>query len=134
MAGSLTVSYRDLKSGSKARKVTVDWTSDASAGTVSGATTIDDIHGFIIAIVTNPSGSAAPTALYDVVINDTDGFDVAEALLGNLSATVTARFTPSEAIGSLSDVHRYVDSVLDVVIENAGNSKEGAIDIYWIEV
>jgi len=67
----------------------IDWI--ATAGTVSAV--IPDVFGEIAKIVINP-GTPAPTALYDMLLNDPDGFDLLAGLGANLSATVTSSATP----------------------------------------
>lgn len=78
--------------------VTFSWTGDAINGTVPSTVTSDSITNgisgwYVYAIETNP-GSVAPTTLYDIVINDSEGLDISGGMLANRSATVTEKITP----------------------------------------
>ncbi len=71
---------------------------DAADGSFPSTTTNSEItkaikgyFGYEVRV--NP-GVMAPQALYDIVINDFDGIDLAGGSLANLSATVSARVTP----------------------------------------
>ncbi len=105
-----------------------DWISDAS-GNVSGgaATTSFAISGEVLRVTTDP-GSPAPTANYDMVINDVDGIDVAGALIQNRHTTTTQSVVPlADAVGS-----KYaVDGVLELVVSNAGNLGAGMVRMYY---
>ena len=130
MAGSISYAYDDPKpQHGKNHKVTATWTSDSS-GDVNGVEKVD-IRGTIQAIVTDPSATA-PSANYDVVINDDEGIDVAGGLLANRHTSTTERVVPFETIGTLTDVNRYVHGPLDIVVSNAGAAKIGDVVIYWV--
>ncbi len=123
MAGSIVFTYSDQKQNIK--KVEFDWLSDASTGAVSGVLT-KVLSGIIDRVTFVPDGGGtAPTALYDVVLNDTEGFDVLNGKGANLSATVTTSVSPAFTGGNLS-----VEGVLDLVVSNAGNAKGGKVFIY----
>jgi len=49
----------------------------------------------IYEVITNPGdGAAAPTTLYDIVLNDADGIDLMGGTLANRSATASERAVP----------------------------------------
>ena len=105
------------------KKVTFAWTSDA-AGIVSGIPTTAFFSGAIDRLVTVPSGGGtAPTALYDIVINDDDGTDVLMGSGANRSATATEQVLAS-SLGYMAN------SKLTLGITNAGASKQGTIYLY----
>jgi len=49
------------------------------------------ITGFLRHVETNPDGTAVPTALYNIKLNDADGMDIAKGALLGRSATLTER-------------------------------------------
>jgi len=80
------------------RVLTFSWIGDAANGTVPSTATstaiVTDIAGwYVYAIETNP-GAVAPTTLYDIVVNDVEGLDIAGGMLANRSATATEKITP----------------------------------------
>lgn len=100
--------------------VTFSWVGDASNGTVPSTATNAAITAaiagwYVYAIETDP-GSVAPTTLYDIVINDASGFDIAGGQLANRSATATERVIPKlDATASLYG-GQLIDSALTLVI------------------
>ena len=120
MAGTVTVTYQRHRT---VRRVVWSWTSDAS-GDASGVDTME-LSGEILRIVTNP-GATVPTDLYDIVINDEDGLDVAEGLLANRSAT-----NSEEAAPLLNTQRVAFDAKLSLVVPNAGNAKQGVVTLYY---
>jgi hypothetical protein len=82
----------------------------------------------ITRITTVPDGTDVPTALYDVVLNDEFGLDLAAGLLANRSATLAEHVAPM--LGGSSNVPVAVNGTLTPVISNAGNAKKGIIYVY----
>ena len=70
--------------------LTLTWT--ASGGAVGDTTISASTYGiagwYLYSAETNP-GATAPTDLYDIVLNDADGVDIAGGLLMNRSETAT---------------------------------------------
>lgn len=96
-AGSVTQKL-DKYPNANMRVLTFSWTGDAANGTVpstatSTAITADIAGWYVYAIETNP-GTTAPTASYDIVINDAESLDIAGGMLANRSATATEKITP----------------------------------------
>ena len=83
-----TVTITDKKVTSDVTEVTFTWVADASAHTVPDTTTTNEYNGYIIMAVINPDDSVAPTASYDVDIDNADGADTFGAGLEDLSATL----------------------------------------------
>lgn len=73
---------------------------DASfPSTATSTETTARIQGYyLIEARTNP-GAVAPQALYDIVLNDSDGIDLMGGQLANRSATVSERAIPALATG-----------------------------------
>ena len=121
------------------KSVIFDWTSDSSSGAVSGGAALTPfvVSGQIIRITTVPSASAAPTNLYDMVLNDADAVDVAQAFIQNRSTSNTESVAPimsSIPAGGTLAVGRsiFVDSTLELVISNCGTSKAGKVRVYYL--
>jgi hypothetical protein len=103
------------------KKIIFDWTSDA-AGDATGTTT-NAYTGELLRFITVPDGVSAPTALYDVVINDEDSTDALIAAGANRSATVTEQVIAS-SLGAVAN------DKLTIVVSNAGNTKKGKAYLY----
>jgi len=89
--GSVAQSFTMIADG--VYVLTITWIGDASGGLVPSTAITDSyvaklIGSYLYSAVTNP-GSPAPDDLYDIVINDADGFDIAGGLLANRSTSVT---------------------------------------------
>jgi len=122
MAGSIVFTHSKLGT---IQKFTFDWLSDAS-GDVSGVLSVP-LSGIIHRVTIVPDGGGtAPTALYDVVLNDVEGVDILDGKGANLSATVTTSVSPDFTGGNLA-----FDDQLDLVVSNAGNAKGGKVIIYF---
>lgn len=147
-AGSITMTMRppDSQSNRPVRKVKFAWTSDA-AGAVNGIKTDGTgsptivgvaaapafISGTIVGVTFIPSASAAPTALYDVTLKDDEGVDVLAGQGADLSATVTTRVKPGQSFkdGTTTSLDPIpIDDVLELVVTNAGNAKQGTVVLY----
>jgi hypothetical protein len=120
MAGSVSITYSNTRAGAKS--VSWSWTSDAS-GDVSGTDTAY-ISGTALRWVTNPS-STAPSDNYDIVVNDTDGVDVAAGVLANRDTS------NSEAAYPAANTYHVFDGPLSLVVSNAGNAKLGVLTMYY---
>ena len=119
------------------KKLTVSWVSDDTTGAVSGTT--DKIVGRIIKGVTVPSGSAAPTNLYDIAITDEQSVDIlagCKVTLANRSSTNTEEVyfmvLNSDATALSMAIHPTVCNALTIAVTNAGNSKAGTIYLYYL--
>ena len=120
-AGTVTQKLDQYPSANM-RVMTFTWVGDAANGTVpstatTAAITSDLLGWYVYAIETNP-GSVAPTTLYDVVVNDAEGLDIAGGLLANRSATATEKITPR--LDSTYSIFGgvLVDGALTLVISN----------------
>lgn len=139
MAGSaliVTMSnpYADM---ADPNKVTLDWTSDGSTGTVSiaicdtyataqGEMTVypSKLQGFLRSIETIPGllgdkTTDVPTTLYDITLLDPYSYDISGNVLADRSASVAEMVIPTEPL--------YIDSEITLTISGAGNDKHGRI-------
>jgi len=117
--------------------VTWDWASDSAGRVVKSSPgivgTVDQIQ------VSSISGTTAPTNAFDITLLDTDGHDVAQGLLGNLSTASVLRFHPYMK-GSMTDqitttalpVKIPVTGALQLRVLNAGDAKEGKVRV-WLK-
>lgn len=119
------------------KKLTVTWTSDSATGAVTGTTA--KIVGRIIKGITVPSGSAAPTNLYDINITDEQSVDIlagCKVSLINRSSTNTEEqyllLLNNDTTALSMAVHPTVCDKLTVAVTNAGNSKQGTIYLYYL--
>ena len=115
MAGSATVT----RHGSGVKVHTVAWTSDASGNCDAGVVHID---GQLQRVVTDPSGTAAPTDDYDITLVDEDGYDIAGGQLANRDTANTETVVLTAALLHYGNV--------TVTVANAGNAKSGTIKLY----
>lgn len=130
MAGTVTIAYSDSRPG--VHSVIWTWTSDAS-GDVNGTDT-KALSGRAIRFVTNP-GATAPTDNYDVVVNDSDGADVAAGCLADRDTANTEQAVP--IVETVKGASTYAtsaavfDGPLSLVVTNAGNAKQGVLTMYY---
>lgn len=112
-------------------KITLSWVGStvSTVGSVPSTVTTWPIDGYIFLVVTTPSVGTAPTALYDIVLNDTAGFDVMGGELANRSDTVT-----EQAVPKISSVYgsRFVSGKLTFVLTgNSVSAGAGTVEIYY---
>jgi hypothetical protein len=110
------------------KKILASWTSDDGDGTVSGST--KKVSGYVVAAVTDP-GTAAPTANYDIALNDPESVDI----VGNCDTTLANRHTTSTervdfVVGTAAGARPATSDVITIAITNAGNSKTGQVILY----
>ena len=115
-----------IKSAGPFEVMSLAWTTDASGNFV--ARTTPAINGYIIAFGTNP-GSAAPTADYDPVLQNSDGVDVSGGALTDRHTSASELVMP---LVNSEVVKMPVLGTLTFDITNAGNSKNGVLDVYFI--
>jgi len=131
MAESTSIALTKV-TGSDILCLTVTWQAAANGGLTSTAITANQakvLAGmYAIQAVVNP-GATAPTAAYDVYLNDADGVDVFGAALENLSATVSSTVRP--AIATLAG-KRLVSGILTFALSgNSVDSANGVVKFYF---
>jgi len=94
----------------------------ASDGTAGGATTQSLTGELIRAVFVPGSGGSQPTNAFDVVVNDSDGYDVLAGQGANISNAA-----PTTVVSSLGAVF---NSALTLAVTNAGDTKSGTIILY----
>ncbi len=118
MAGTVTTTEEVF---SNVKKITFAWI--CSAGGAADATTTKYYTGDVLRAVAIPDGTTAPTALYDVVVNDDDSVDVLDGAFANLSATLTTQVGP---LGAAT----VANAKLTLAVTAAGDTKKGKIILY----
>lgn len=145
MAGSAsTITYDDgyCQGGrGSIRKIIIDWTSDDTTGAVTATTA--KISGRLLKVVTDPSGTAAPSVNYDIAITDEEGLSIFAGLAGTggTDKNLDNRHNANTEVIHLAPENSLTDPVpglepkvcdkLAVAVTSAGNSKQGQIIIYW---
>lgn len=136
MAGTVTVTKkRVIKTEGDFRRYyyKISWTADAADGSVPDTILTDEdgnnsnINAFIVLAVTNP-GATAPTAAYDITLEDAEGVDVMGGALTDRSATLSEQSMP---LISGSPVPRLVSGTLTFKLaNNSVNSATGVCNVY----
>lgn len=117
MAGTVTVEESQFNGINK-----IKWTWLSTAGGAADLITPKSYYGEVIALVTDPDGTAAPTDDYDITITDTEGYDVMQAAGADRDTSTTETAVPtakSVAFGQLT-----------LNVTNAGNAKAGVAILY----
>jgi len=117
MAGTVTVLETTF---APVKKIKWSWTS--TAGGAADLITVNALYGQVIAMVTIPDATDAPTDNYDITITDAEGYDVMQAAGANRSATATQTVVPT----ATSVAH----GTLTINVTNAGNAKKGVAILY----
>ena len=137
-AGSaMTITYEEpnlteINAGRTIGRILVSWTSDDATGAVSGTTR--EIAGELLKAITDP-GAAAPTADYDIVITDDEGFNVLtnceDDLVDRHTTTTEEVYLGVDDNGGAAWRAPVVASTLTIAVTAAGNSKTGQVILYW---
>lgn len=129
---AMSFTYRKL---GMVKQVVAAWTSDGD-GDASG-TTEAVVSGEVIKGVTVPSGTAAPTADYDITVTDENSVNILSGAQDDLTDRHTSN-TEEEYFLVLDDagtplaqsIHPVVADKLTVTVANAGDTKSGTLYLY----
>lgn len=135
---AVTITYDDGHDGKGGRggirKVKASWTSDGD-GDASGTTR--KIVGTLVKAVTVPSGTAAPSANYDITITDDNSVNVLAGCDDDLTDRHTSNteevyfLVKDHAMTPLAQsLHPKVCNELTVTVANAGDTKSGTLILY----
>jgi len=136
MAGTVTQKVDKFPGRNGFKVLTFSWTGAADDGTVpstatSAAITAEIAGCHLVEVRTNP-GSTAPTAAYDIALNDTDGIDLMGGALNDRSATASERAAPKVATGVYGSAA--IDGAITMVITNqAVHSATGTVRVFMEE-
>ena len=121
MAGTVTVTE---ETHGVVKKVSWDWLGDGS-GDADQLTTYA-YSGEVVRVIQIPdTGATKPSATYDVVVNDQDGYDILSGRGANLSSVGTQFF--ERGIHSLGAV---ANDTLNLVVSNCGTTGGGNTIVY----
>lgn len=112
-------------------KISLAWTSDASAGTISN--TFGPVMGFITAAEFVPgAGGTQPSDAYDLTITDAAGVDQLGGAGANLSNSVATKVPVFITDGSnkIPNIVSEGATGLTLVGANCGNSKTGTVNLF----
>lgn len=127
MAGTITQAHTAL---GNIRRLTFTCTADASDGSFPSTEVTAKIEGRLLKLVTNP-GATAPTANYDIVLNDQHGHDVLQGVGANRHTTNTESVA---IVYSGTGTHPCVaesDTLTLAITNNAVNSAITVVDVYY---
>ncbi len=129
--GTTTVTKSSISydGGKKVRVVELNWLADGSG--VVPAKDVEKMHGFLMKMITDP-GTTAPTASYDIAINDSEGLDALITLGVNRHTTTTEVVYPVTASGQLPiffppGTYSYALSGNSVALAN------GQVKLYFVD-
>lgn len=125
MAGTVTITKNIIRNNNeRIEEYLFDWVADAADGSVPNTQTTKAVTGWVAMGETDP-GSTAPTADYDIAVNDENGVDIFGAELNNRSASATEQAIPK--IGNAYG-ERFVNSKLTMALtNNSVNSATGRL-------
>ena len=138
MAGSVDVS---IEHGLRYYVITVDWTADSADGSVPNTDLVAAVEalgdvpvafrleGWIEKIVTNP-GTPAPTADYDITLEDPEGVDVLGGAGADRSDTDAEQAVPLVGSTKMPAFIAGVSSLTFKLAGNSVNSAEGRLVVY----
>lgn len=119
------------KNGSDVVSHTFEWISNGSGVAILASG--QPISGRIERVVFVPSVTAAPTAAYDVTLNDEYGIDVLSGQGTDLASSGNTSICPGIPIKdgtTVGTVPIVVDGTLTLNVANAGASKSGKVVVY----
>lgn len=128
MAGTITSQYEKISD--TVHKLTFTCVGDSSDGSFPEQASDEKIYGFVTRAVTNP-GTPAPTAEYDITVEDEAGCDIMGGELGNRSATVSQQAKPK--VGNAYD-KVFVDGLLTLKITNNSVNSAAIVVILYVEL
>lgn len=145
--GSIAVTTSKLSGSGGVQKTSIVWTSDASAGSVTGNTLAMRPGSIVLVEFIPGTGGVQPTDAYDVDFLDDNGTSMFDdgsgtSIGANLSQTNSTHKIPFitgyVSLAATSTSTTYVrtwlhgGSAYQPTVANAGNSKQGTINIYQV--
>jgi len=110
-------------------KVSWDWMTDSVNGAIVGSVTTYKVRGVLgwLEAIPDPS-TTTPTAAYTFTVKDEAGVDILHGLgVGSATATATVTKIFGDGLGGIS-----TPSTLTLAVANAGNSKGGILNLYFL--
>jgi len=132
MAGSLVTQER--KERERIVDITLIWRADDTDGSVPDTQIDWPIGGLLSSVTTNP-GTPAPTALYDITLEDKDGVDVMGGALSNRADAASEVAYPKEPAGAVNLNGVAVCGALTFKLtNNSVNSAVGTVRLTMIKL
>ena len=145
MAGSWTVGkskITDRNNVETGRMIICTFTADAAAATVPDLVIAEAtgsytehfkwVKGWYLRAIETDPGTTNPTALYDITITNSRGWDIAGAAVTNRSASLTQTITPRDSDGvAYSPCWDDASGYTIAVANNAVNSATAAIRLFF---
>lgn len=117
MAGTVTVTESSLVNVHK-----IKWAWTSTSGGAADLISAKTYAGDVLALVTDPDSTAAPTDNYDITITDAEGYDVMQGAGANRDTANTETAVPTAASVAFGQ--------LTLNVTNAGDSKSGVAILY----
>ena len=132
MAGTVTTTMINVSD--RGKKISFAWTADAADGSVPStelsASQEAAVKGWYLVLALTDPGAVAPTADYDIVLNDDFGIDVMGGELADRSSSSSEQAVPK--VGSVFG-SRLIDGGLSMVLTgNSVNSATGEVVFYFV--
>jgi hypothetical protein len=105
--------------------VQISWTSDGSGDFTEAL----ELNGWLVKVVTDPDGTDAPTANYDITLVDENSVDAANSLLINRHTSTTEEVYTLVS-GAATPILLSGDHTFTVA--NAGDTKAGVCKLYLV--
>ncbi|MFZ5989421.1 MAG: hypothetical protein ACOYWZ_20185 [Bacillota bacterium] len=129
-AGSSNITFFDVIKDKKT--MTISWIADASNATVPDLTidaSLYELKGWYLYSAETDPGGIAPTDNYDIVLNNTNGIDVAGGLLANRDISTTEMVNISSSAFGYPIVRGDLTFSLS---NNATNSATGILILIFV--
>lgn len=108
--------------------LTFSWTADTD-GSVTSTASDRAVDGFVVLVVTDP-GTPAPTAGYDIALEDADGVDIMGHQLEDRGSTDSEHAVPWVR-SQVAPQGRWVSGFLTLVVEhNAVSGAQGEVKVF----
>jgi len=101
--------------------ITLTCTADAADASFPATALTNKFTGYLIALETNP-GATAPTANYDIVLNDAEGNDVLQGVGANRHTSTTEKVPIVYSGTALHPIIHATDTLTWTITNNAVNS------------
>lgn len=111
--------------------IVIPWTSNGSGAYTESI----GLTGFLMQVEFVPSGTAAPTDLYDITMPNANGFDVLAGTGANLSTSTPSRKSPCATASDGTNsglIPIFVSGTHTFTVANAGAGKSGTVTL-WLK-
>ncbi len=130
-----TIFYHTEEYGPSLRCYIIGWTAnqDGDASLWLDGTHAALLEGTIHRVETQPSAVKAPTANYDIALQNRTGADILGGVCTNRSSTASEWAWPYHALGTSGHGERATIRCLEFVVANAGAGGGGTCAFYLVD-